>query len=80
MLGRVDAVVFTAGIGENDNFARAGICEGLDGLGIAIDPDKNNKRSSEARDISAPGARVRVLVIPTNEEIAIAEATMSVIG
>jgi acetate kinase len=80
VLGRVDALVFTAGIGENDNFARAGICEGLDGLGIAIDPDKNGKRSPDARDIGAKDARVRVLVIPTNEELAIAEATMSVIG
>ena len=80
VLGRVDALVFTAGIGENDNFARVGICEGLDGLGIAIDPEKNDKRSSTARDIGAKDARIRVLVIPTNEELAIAEATVSVIG
>jgi acetate kinase len=80
VLGRVDALVFTAGIGENDNFARAGICGGLEGLGIAVDPAKNDVRSPAQRAISPEGSRVSVLVIPTNEEIAIAEATMNVIG
>lgn len=80
VLGRVDALVFTAGIGENDNLARAGICEGLEGLGITIDPELNAVRSGEARKISQQGAKVRVLVIPTNEEIAIAESTMKVLG
>ncbi len=80
VLGRVDALVFTAGIGENDDLARAGICEGLEGLGITIDPARNAIRSGEARKISQQGSRVRVLVIPTNEEIAIAESTMKVLG
>lgn len=80
VLGKVDALVFTAGIGENDDFARAGICEGLEGLGITIDPKLNAVRSGEPRKISQQGAKVRVLVIPTNEEIAIAESTMKVLG
>ena len=80
VLGRVDALVFTAGIGENDDLARAGICEGLEGLGITIDPKLNAIRSGEPRKISQQGAKVRVLVVPTNEEIAIAEATMKVLG
>jgi acetate kinase len=79
VLGTVHALVFTAGIGENDGLSRAGICAGLDGLGIAIDPEKNAARLSEARDISASEARVRTLVIPTNEELAIAESTLRVL-
>lgn len=80
VLGKVDALVFTAGIGENDDLARAGICEGLEGMGITIDPVLNAVRSGQARKISQQGAKVRVLVIPTNEEIAIAESTMTVLG
>lgn len=80
VLGRVDALVFTAGIGENDDLARAGICQGLAGMGIAIDEAKNAVRSGEARNLSAEGSKVPVLVIPTNEEIAIAQATQSVLG
>ena len=80
VLGRVDSIVFTAGIGENDEFAREGICAGLEPMGIAVDQAKNLKRSSEARNISPQGAKVRVLVIPTNEEIAIAESTVKVLG
>lgn len=79
VLGRVDALVFTAGIGENDHLARAGICRDLEGLGIAVDAGKNSVRSSEARNLSPEGAKVPVLVIPTNEEIAIAQATMKVL-
>lgn len=79
ILGRVDALVFTAGIGENDDMTREAVCADLDILGIAIDPEKNKRRSGVARDISAEGARVPVLVIPTNEEAAIAQSTMRVL-
>jgi acetate kinase len=80
VLGTVHALVFTAGIGENDSSTRAGICEGWENMGIAIDPEKNLSPSGGAKDISAPGAFVRTLVIPTNEELAIAEATMRVLA
>ena len=80
VLGRVDALVFTAGIGENDEFVRMGVCEGLEAMGIAVDKQKNDKRSGEARNISPEGTRVPVLVVPTNEEIAIAEATVRVLN
>lgn len=80
VLGRIDALVFTAGIGENDNHAREGICKNMEALGIAIDPDKNNTRSGAARNISPDGSAVPVLVIPTNEELAIAEATVAVLA
>lgn len=79
VLGRVDALVFTAGIGENDDHARAGICQGLEGFGIAVDGEKNAVRSGAARNISREGTTVPVLVIPTNEEIAIAQATVKVL-
>jgi acetate kinase len=79
ILGRVDALVFTAGIGENDEFTREGVCANLDNLGIAIDPEKNRQRSRVARSISLEGARVPVLVIPTNEEVAIAQSTVQVL-
>ena len=79
VLGRVDAVIFTAGIGENDNLARAAVCENLDHIGIAIDLEANNIRSGETRNISAKGSRVPVLIVPTNEELAIAKATLKVL-
>ena len=79
-LGRIDALIFTAGIGENDDLARAGICGGLEEIGITIDPALNAVRSGQAREISRKDGKVRVLVIPTNEELAIAESTMKVLG
>lgn len=78
--GDVDAIVFTAGIGENDAHVRAAVCERLDLLGIKIDEKLNQKRESVARDISAPDSRIKVLIIPTNEELEIAEATLKVLG
>lgn len=73
-MGGVDVLVFTAGVGENSIPTRAAVCEGLEFLGIKIDPEKNAVRGKEA-DISAADSRVRVLVIPTNEELMIARDT-----
>lgn len=70
-MGGVDAVVFTGGIGENDAAYRLAITEGLEFMGIKIDKEKNNIRGIK-RDVSADGAAVRTLVIPTNEELMIA--------
>jgi acetate kinase len=70
----VDAVVFTAGVGENDVQVREQICSYLEWMGVAIDAGKNNQRG-RAIDISKPDAKVRVLVIPTNEELMIARDT-----
>ncbi|MGI6778350.1 MAG: acetate/propionate family kinase [Acetivibrionales bacterium] len=78
VLGGVDAIVFTAGIGENNSITRAMIMENMEYLGAAIDPEKNKIRGQEI-DISAPGAKVRTLVIPTNEELAIARETARLI-
>lgn len=74
----VDAIVFTAGVGENSPAVRATVCENLKFLGVKLDPEKNEVRGKEA-DISAPGARVRVLVIPTNEELVIARDTKEIV-
>lgn len=73
-MGGVDAIVFTAGVGENDSKTRAGIVEGLEFLGVKIDAEKNKLRG-EAVDISAADASVRTLVIPTDEEMMIALET-----
>ena len=70
-MGGVDAVIFTAGVGENGGHNRASITSGLEFMGIKIDAEKNKVRGEEI-DISAEGATVRTLVIPTNEELMIA--------
>jgi len=74
-MGTLDAIVFTAGVGENGPHMRERICRGLEILGVSIDPGRNAVRGEE-RDITADGARVRVLVIPTNEELLIARETL----
>ncbi|PKN09079.1 MAG: acetate kinase [Deltaproteobacteria bacterium HGW-Deltaproteobacteria-8] len=79
VLGRVDAVVFTAGIGENDPVARELSCRGLEHIGIKLDSDRNLSPERGARDIGAVGSQVRVLVIPTNEELEIARQTVEVL-
>lgn len=76
-MGGLDAIVFTAGLGENSASMREKICEGLEFLGVAIDPAKNKERGKEI-DVSAAHAKVRVLVIPTNEELVIARDTKEI--
>jgi acetate kinase len=79
-LGRLDALVFTAGVGENNDGVRAGVCQGLEGLGVTLSPKRNRARSGRPRTISADDAPVAVLVVPTNEELEIAEQTLAVVG
>jgi len=74
-MGGLDAIVFTAGIGENGWYIREGILEGMEELGIGIDTQVNRQFSGEPLDISAGDARVRAFVIPTNEELVIARDT-----
>ena len=73
-LGGLDALVFTAGIGENSPAMRARALAGLEHLGLTIDADRNAMSWREPREISPDGAAVKVLVVPTNEELAIARA------
>lgn len=77
-MGGVDAVVFTAGIGENSRVAREHICEGLEFLGIKIDKAKNNIRGKRV-DISTEDSTVKVFIIPTDEELTIARDTREIV-
>jgi acetate kinase len=80
VLGRVDALVFTGGIGENAAPVRKLCCEGLDILGIVIDNGKNNVCSGDLSEIHEEKSSVKVLVIPTNEELEIARQTYELIS
>ena len=77
-MGGVDAIVFTAGCGENDSYIRQAVTKNLEFLGIEIDETKNDTHGKEV-DISSPNATVRTLVIPTNEELAIAIETKELV-
>lgn len=74
VMGGVDVIAFTAGVGENSSTVRAGILEGLEYLGVELDPEANKKRG-ETMEISTKNSKVRVLVVPTNEELMIAKET-----
>ena len=78
VLGGVDAIVFTAGIGENGSLVRKLVLERLSYLGITLDEEANNKRGS-ITEISTPDSKVRVFVIPTDEEYMIAKDTMQIV-
>ena len=80
VLGGADVIVFTAGVGENDDVVRARILQDLEPLGIAVDPDRNAVRSVQPRVISPDCSPVTVMVVPTNEELAIARATIALIS
>lgn len=79
VMGGVDAIVFTAGIGENGIGNRDAICNGLEYLGTRLDKDLNNIRGEE-REVSVEGSKVKIFVIPTNEEIMIARDTQRITG
>lgn len=79
VMGGVDAIVFTAGIGENGIGNRDAICNGLEYLGTRLDKDRNNIRGEE-REVSVEGSKVKIFVIPTNEEIMIARDTQRITG
>ena len=77
-MGGVDAIIFTAGVGENDSACRMAIASGLEFMGVRMDPDANNVRGKEAI-ISAIDSKVKVLLIPTNEELMIALDTAALV-
>ena len=79
VMGGLDALTFTAGIGENDANLRRELGERLGFMGMEIDPELNAVRSDEPRVISTPDSRVTVLVVPTNEELAIARQSLTLI-
>ncbi|MBU1564513.1 MAG: acetate kinase [Proteobacteria bacterium] len=80
VLGRVDAIIFTAGIGENDEVVRAMSLQGLEPFGISLDREANSRRMKNPTLISKKKSRVQVWVIPTNEELAIARETRTVLS
>ena len=80
VLGGADAITFTAGVGENNPALRAAVCQRLAGLGVVLDPERNAVRSSEARLISTDDSPIKVLVVPTNEELQMAREVKAAVG
>jgi acetate kinase len=78
-LGKVDALVFTAGIGEHDTLIREQCCKSMEPFGVLLDREKNQSRRGSAREISTSASPVKVLVIPTNEELEIARQAVEVL-
>lgn len=78
VMGGVDAIIFTAGLGENSSKIREGVCKGLEFLGAVLDKSKNNVSGIEA-EVNTDDSKTKILVIPTNEELVIARDTMALI-
>ncbi|NIK77649.1 acetate kinase [Paenibacillus castaneae] len=76
----LDTLVFTAGVGENSVVFRQAVCEGISFLGVELDHARNAERRKDAREISTEGSRVKVLVVPTNEELLIARDTYRIVN
>ncbi|BAO55981.1 acetate/propionate family kinase [Nonlabens marinus] len=74
----VDAIIFTAGIGENSNLLRSKVCSDMEFLELAIDQEKNEIRSNSLREIQSQESKIRILVIPTNEELEIAKQAFQI--
>ena len=78
-MGGLDCIVFTGGIGENDCALREAVCDNMEYLGVALDPEKNKMRGLDINDISAKNSRVKILVVCTNEELMIARDTKELV-
>jgi acetate kinase len=79
-MGGLNAIVFTAGIGENSTLIREMVCSGLEGLGIILDPEKNARVNRKSGQVQRDQSRVKIMVVPTNEERAIALQTLELLG
>ena len=79
LLGGADAIVFTAGIGENSALIREKVCFNLDFMGIELDSEKNEIKTHEPREISKDSSKTKIFVIPTNEELVIAKDTYNLV-
>lgn len=80
VLNGLDAIIFTAGIGENSSYIRKLVCTDMDYFGIELDESKNEIRSKEIREINTPDSKTKILVIPTNEEIEIANQVFELLA
>jgi acetate kinase len=78
-MGGLNAIVFTAGIGENSALIRKMVCSGLEGLGILLDPEKNARANRKSCQVQRDQSRVKIMVVPTNEERAIALQTLELL-
>jgi acetate kinase len=79
-LGRLDLVVFTAGVGENSALVRGAATAGLEHFGLELDSERNAVRSKQARIISTDSSPVTIMVVPTDEELAIARKAQQLVG
>ena len=79
-LGGLDAIIFTAGIGENSSYIRKLVCTNMEYFGIELDSDKNELRSKEIREINLPQSKTKILVVPTNEEVEIAHQVFELLS
>ncbi|MEQ8552175.1 MAG: acetate kinase [Cyclobacteriaceae bacterium] len=80
ILGRLDALIFTAGVGENSSFIRDRVCQNLSILGVELDDTLNHAKTEGIKEIQSPGAPTRVMIVPTNEELHIANQVFDLIG
>ena len=78
-MGGLNAIVFTAGIGENSALIREMVCSGLEGLGIILDPEKNSQANGKSCQVESNQSQVKIMVVPTNEERAIAMQTLALL-
>ena len=79
-LGGMDVLIFTGGIGENHSITREVVCKDLEFMGVKLDFDKNNEIHGDEAVISAPDSKVKIVVIPTDEEFMIASDTMEIVS
>lgn len=79
-LNGLDAIVFTAGVGENDALVRTLVCQDMEFFGLSLDEAQNQVRTPGLRDLSQAGSRAKILVIPTNEELEIARQCAELAG
>ncbi|MCT7561761.1 acetate/propionate family kinase [Aliarcobacter butzleri] len=79
LLGGVDAICFTAGIGENSDIVREKVCHNLEFMGVEIDKDKNQIKNHQIREINKESSKTKIFVIPTNEELVIAQDTFNLV-
>ena len=80
VLGGVDIIVFTGGVGENQTVTRATVCRQLEFMGVKIDEELNSTIHGKEADLSAPDSKVKVVVIPTDEEYMIASDTQAILS
>ncbi|WP_152020336.1 acetate/propionate family kinase [Aliarcobacter butzleri] len=79
LLGGVDAICFTAGIGENSDIVREKVCHNLEFMGVEIDKEKNQIKNHQIREINKESSKTKIFVIPTNEELVIAQDTFNLV-